>query len=78
MQPSIRRLYLYAAIGLAVLAAIVTANGVSEEVLRLYSFVMALLVAVWLSTDPDIPRDQRPSFDHGMLHWALFPFLAAH
>ena len=82
MRASVRRQYLHAAVGIAALASVVAANNffsgryLSEDVVRLYSFVMLLLLVVWLMTDPDIPSDQRPSFDHGMLHWALFPVLA--
>jgi hypothetical protein len=53
-------------------------NGelLSEETLWIYNFVMALLLISWLVSDPKIPGVHRPSFDHGALLWASFPFLA--
>jgi hypothetical protein len=82
MRPSIRRLYLYAAVGVAIATSFVAAmsfvggRSMSEEVHLLFYYVTFLLVVVWLMTDPDIPTDLRPSLDHGMLHWVLFPLLA--
>jgi hypothetical protein len=84
MRASVRRLYLSAAIGIAILTSIVTGANylagqeTSKEFFDLYNFVMVLILIVWLMTDPDLPREQRPSFDHGMLLWAFFPFLAAY
>ena len=30
------------------------------------------------ASDPKLPRDQRPSFDHGLLHLVFFPPLGLH
>jgi hypothetical protein len=84
MHASIRRLYVYAAVGIAIVTSIVAAiifnagRDISDDVLLLYKFVIGLLVVVWLTTDPDIPDDHRPSLDHGMLQWMLFPLLATY
>ena len=82
MHASIRRLYLYTAIGIAAVASCCAAflfahaTGFGENFFRLYSFVMMILIVVWLASDPSLPSAERPSFDHGMLLWALFPLLA--
>jgi hypothetical protein len=79
-----RRLYLITAAAIAVMTTGCAAwrylNGhfLSEETLRLYSFVTTILVVTWLVTDPKIPAVHRPSFDHGALVWATFPLLAAY
>jgi len=79
-----RPLYLIAAVAIATMtsgyAACRYLNGVvpGDEVFRLYGIVTAILVVSWLVTDPAIPSKQRPSFDHGMLVWVTFPFLAVY
>jgi hypothetical protein len=85
MTPAtIRRWYLVAAAAIAVMTSIYATwsyfNGMApaEEVLQLYGVFMGILVVSWLVTDPRIPAAQRPSFDHGALIWATFPFLAAY
>jgi hypothetical protein len=45
---------------------------------RLYSLVMFILVVSWIVKDPAIPFSKRPSFDHAMLVWMSFPFLATY
>src|SRR6267142_1346542 len=79
-----RPLYLIAAVAIATMtsgyAVCRYLNGVvpGDGVFRLYGIVTAILVVSWLVTDPAIPSKQRPSFDHGMLVWVTFPFLAVY
>jgi len=79
-----RRLYLVTAVVMAAMTsgcAVWRYQGgdqLSEETLRLYSLLMAILLVSWLVTDPKIPKAHRPSFDHGALVWASFPLLAAY
>jgi len=70
-----------------VLAAVISAYSVwrfvggsspSPELFRVYGTVSTLLVIAWLISDPDIPAQQKPSFDHGMLVWVTFPILASY
>lgn len=82
MHASMRRLYLYTAIGIAAVTCCCSAylfahdSGFGESFFRLYSIVMMILIVVWLASDPSLPAAERPSFDHGLLLWALFPLLA--
>jgi hypothetical protein len=79
-----RRLYLIAALSLAVVTSgyAVTRylSGVSphDELFRVYGVVMLVLIVTWLVTDPVIPAAHRPSFDHAMFVWITFPLLAAY
>ena len=50
--------------------------GSHYDALDLHQYLAAYLVAVWLVTDPKLPRAERPSFDHAFLHMSLFPILA--
>lgn len=55
-------------------------NGVipGNHLIRLYGVVMYILVVSWIVRDPAIPFAKTPSFDHAMLVWMSFPFLAAY
>jgi hypothetical protein len=79
-----RRWYLIAAVMIAVMTSAYGAwrlfDGeiLGTHLVRLYGIAMFILVAAWINTDPAIPFKQRPSFDHAMLIWMSFPFLAAY
>lgn len=81
---TIRRWYLGTAAVIAVMTSVCVVwsylNGAvpGEEVFQLYGIFTGILGVAWLVTDPRIPATQRPSFDHGMLVWATFPFLAVY
>jgi len=78
----VRRFYLLAAIFLSLAAASgiylqLVAGGMPEpEQLQLDQSVIALLLIAWLILDPELPLEQRPTFDHAFLLMISFPFLA--
>jgi hypothetical protein len=80
--PRLRQSYLVAAVIVAVVtstyAAWRYANGAlpTAQSFQLYDLLIALLVITWLVTDPLLPADKRPSFDHGLLLWMMFPLFA--
>ena len=83
MRTFTRRLYLLTSLVVCVSACVhVVADprsGLDDgNALRMYEFVLGLLLVVWLITDPKLPIAERPSFDHGLLHLTFFPFLAAY
>jgi hypothetical protein len=84
MPASNRPLYLMAAVAIAPTTSGYAVwrhlNGTvpGDGVFRLYGIVTAILVVSWLVTDPAIPSNQRPSFDHGMHVWVTFPLLAVY
>jgi hypothetical protein len=53
-------------------------NGVvtAEYLFRLYETLTLILAISWVTSDPDIPSIERPSFDHGLFVWVSFPLLA--
>lgn len=78
-----RRLYLLASLVVCVSACVHVAadpmSGLDDgSALRLYQFVLGFLMVAWLVTDPKLSNDERPSFDHALLHLIFFPFLAAY
>jgi len=78
-RTALRRAYLIVAILFAIVTCInVAAAGGwrGDDSLRVCEFVEAVLILVWLTSDPGLPAAQRPSFDHALLLWISFPFLA--
>jgi hypothetical protein len=79
-----RHLHLVIAVLIALMISSYTAwccsNGIvpGDSLFRLYGIVMMFLIVSWLVADPALPATRRPSFDHGMLVWVGFPFLAAY
>jgi len=83
MHALTRLLYLLTAILVSISACVhVAANPISgpddTNTLRLYEYLLTFLLVMWLIKDPRLSKFERPSFDHGFLHFALFPFLAAY
>lgn len=78
-KQGLRRLYLVAAILFPLTVSIhvgLSGRAPNAQTMQLYQFIELLLIAVWLMKDPALPATQRPSFDHGLLLWMSFPFLA--
>ena len=79
-----RRLCIVAAIGIASMTSVYAAWCCSagtvpgDDVLRLYPFVMGILIVSWLVSDPALPMSRKPSFDYGLLLWVSFPLLATY
>lgn len=79
-----RRLSMVTAIVIASMTSIHTAWCCSigttpgDDVLRLYPFVMGILIVSWLVSDPALPTSRKPSFDYGLLLWVSFPLLATY
>jgi len=46
--------------------------------LRVYEFILGLLIATWLITDPKLSKEERPSFDHALIHLVFFPLFAVY
>jgi hypothetical protein len=72
-----RRLCLFTAFMVAlasVVHAILHPARLDEETFRLQQFLVMYLIAVWLVSDPKLPKAERPSFDHAYLHMTFFPF----
>jgi hypothetical protein len=83
MPTRTRRLILLAAVMVSASAcARFAASGGSSshdsDLLRLYEFILSMLVAGWLITDPKLRKSERPSLDHGLLHMTFFPLLAVY
>ena len=83
MRPFTRHLYLLTSLVVCVSACVhVAVDPMSSlddgDALRMYEFVLFMLLVVWLVTDPKLSTDERPSFDHALLHLMFFPFLAAY
>ena len=83
MRTFTRRLYLLSALLVSITACVHFAvNPLSgpddSDVLRLYEFILGLLIVTWLIKDPKLANAERPSFDHGLLHLTFFPLLAAY
>ena len=79
MRASIRRLHLFTALGIAAVTSCYTAfryvNGAvpGSDFFRLYNFIVLILIVTWLADDPALPSAERPTFDHGLMLWTLFP-----
>ena len=76
-----RRYLLIAAMTVSLITSLdvalwVTAGAAPQTgLMRLYYFVTVILLVAWLSAEPRVPAENRPTFDHGYLHWATFPLL---
>jgi hypothetical protein len=83
MRSTTRHLYLITSLLVSLSAcARVAADPMSMmkngDSLRLYQFVLGVLIVTWLIKDPKLPKAERPSFDHGLLHLAFFPIMATY
>jgi hypothetical protein len=82
MSVRIRRLYLLTALisSFAVCVHVVLSPsfGWRNEDMRFFNLLIGLLIVAWLISDPKLPKHERPTFDHGFMHLAFFPLIAAY
>jgi len=82
MQARVRRQCLVAAIAIPIAMSVDVGLNLlggqepDENLLDFYALVAHVLVIAWLVSDPALPNEYRPSFDHFYLTWTLFPLLA--